>query len=85
MAVVNAPDVGVRQIDIGNSRYTADAKGQFHVADEHVRALKRNGECFAPQTGMAHVRGFTCLDCGFAAVLKPCGRCGSTNMRKEGS
>jgi len=87
MATVNPPSQGAKQIDVNGRRYTVGRDGRFHgVADSDVKAMVKGGECFLPTTQLASVgRGWTCDDCGFAALIRDhCGRCGGTSLTREG-
>lgn len=84
MATVCPPAADCKQIDVGGRRYSVGGDGLFHgVADAHVRAMKDGAECFTPATRMGTGKGWICNDCGFAAAIKHCGRCGSEDLTKE--
>lgn len=85
MATVCPPAADCKQIDVGGRRYTVGKNGLFNnVADHHVSAMREGAECFTPMARMGTGRGWICDECGFAAVVKPCGRCGSESLTREG-
>lgn len=85
MATVCPPAKDCKQIDVGGRRYTVGKNGLFNgVADHHVKRMVKDGECFTPTTRMAGTRAWICDDCGFAAAIKHCGKCGSESLTREG-
>lgn len=85
MATVCPPAADCKQIDVGGRRYTVGRNGLFNnVADRHVGAMREAAECFTPTTRVGTGSGFICDDCGFAAAIKHCGRCGSESLTREG-
>ena len=76
-----APDKGVKETDIGNTRYRVNRDGVYNVENKsHVNAMKREGYIEASLMGATHTElGYTCYQCGFASWFKKCSRCGSEN------
>lgn len=82
MAKLCVPQSLCAGVDVGGRRFRADRKGQIDVPDHLVRALKRNGELFEPNLAGPKTEGYRCVDCGFHAVFRKCGRCGGVCVRQ---
>lgn len=89
MARLCLPDGAVRGIDIqgaqtgATTNYTAGRDGTVTVDNpQHEKALREYG-AFAANLGGRTRGGYRCTDCGFAAFITTCGRCGGTCERES--
>jgi hypothetical protein len=79
------PDGAVRGVDMEGARtgahmgsYTPGRDGTVTVDNpRHIKALRDLG-AFPANLGGRTSGGYRCPDCGFAAFIKTCGRCGGT-------
>ena len=75
-----APDKGVKETEIGGSKYNPDKGGIYNVENKnHAAAMKREGFFEAslnPYAEGDQQRGFLCVQCGFNGWFRKCGRCG---------
>ena len=81
-----ASGAGVKELTLDGSPPIQRGKdGTFEVSDFVGKRMIRSSE-FA-QTGTTFrkvAQGFTCVDCGFASLLRDhCGKCGSTRLEAE--
>lgn len=85
MARLCLPDGAVCGVDIEGARtglrtgsYTPGRDGTVTVDNpQHEKALRELG-AFSANLGGRTRGGFRCVDCGFSAFIKTCGRCGGT-------
>lgn len=70
-------------VDIDGRRYRA-RDGILAIPDEHRTRAQASG-CFpvSNQPRGFDARGFVCSACGFHALIRTCGRCGSDCTRPE--
>ncbi|MEU5426837.1 hypothetical protein AB0H73_14705 [Streptomyces olivoreticuli] len=85
MARLCLPDGAVHGVEIEGARtgartgsYTAGRDGTVTVDNrQHERALRELG-AFPSNLGGRPRGGYRCTQCGFAAFITTCGRCGGT-------
>jgi hypothetical protein len=81
-----SPDDACISVDVptygGKARYNGRT---IDVSDpSHARALKAIGYTVAGTAqGPARSGGYRCLECGFSAFFKSCGRCGGLCERPD--
>jgi hypothetical protein len=83
------PDSAVRGVDIKGAQlgtttsYTAGRDGTVTVTNlQHERALRELG-AFPANLGGRPRGGWRCPDCGFAAFIRTCSRCGGACEREH--
>jgi hypothetical protein len=78
-----APDKGVRQTEIGGTRYDVNKQGVYEVDNnQHVQAMKREGFIEGSLMGATiGKKGFNCKNCGFGSWFRKCSRCGMENEK----
>jgi|GEM_PF-3515397 hypothetical protein len=89
MARMCLPDGAVRGVDFEGARtgarmgsYTPSSDGTVTVDNpRHIKALREMG-AFPANLGGRTSGGYRCPDCGFAAYVKTCSRCGGTCERE---
>lgn len=79
------PDSACRGIEVesAQSGHTTAYRGQIVDVDNprHLRALRAEG-AFPVNLGGRPSGGYRCPECGFAAFIATCGRCGSQCVKE---
>ena len=79
-------DRGNIEVELGGKVHKRNKDGTFHVNGPEASLLKRSGDFAIAGTNFQRAQGYTCLDCGFVALLKDhCGRCDGSNLEPENS
>lgn len=81
-----ASDNGVKELSLdGSAPLKRDSDGTFTVSDFVGKRMLKGSEFGRVGTTFRKVaQGFTCVDCGFASLLRDhCGKCGSTRLEAE--
>ena len=74
----------VKELTINDGKVIKrDKDATFHMDSRTGKALAKSGEWTIVGTNLRSAQGYVCQDCGFVAVFKKCGKCGSTDMVAE--
>nr|WP_202446858.1 hypothetical protein [Streptomyces sp. SID5468] len=80
------PDGAVTGIEVAGARTGRVTRYTGRIVDvdnpRHARALRAMGAFTVNIGGRTRSGGYRCPECGFAAYLKTCSRCGGTCTRE---
>lgn len=75
-------ETGVPRAGGGEVVYRQRRDGTVHVSDSDAKLLKKAGFTEPNAGGWVKARGWVCQSCGFHALFKKCGKCGSEDMKR---